>query len=264
MDKVEQYQKDALLSFQEPVEPGRIEGMYLVFSGTNSTTGVTLSDLGTVIMKRNNRTIIDRPVEHFVELMNIRKGNNYFNSVDNGAFEATAFIPFYEESFEQALQIVNENELTFAYNPDTGTPGNFSDLTVTVYSSLALRNEGYEYHIKGADQTPASAVSSRNYPLNTSNITGVYLRDPNTVLTKAGLRVDGEQVFTEQSKISLIGATLLDNRLEVQDFDMVEMQVFTPNVAESLKNRNSTLQLSTSAGNTVEVTITSVHQSQGQ
>lgn len=258
-NRVTQLEQDALLSISEFVDPGRYSGLHLYFYGTNaSATTATVDDLGDIQVKRDGETHHERSIEHYVDLNNIREGQNYFDSVSGGNFEATAFIPFYEKSFDQAYQITGKKELQFTYNPNTGVPGNFANLTLEVLGVQSFRDEEYDYFVLGQDVTPASAVSSRGYQLNEENITNVYLRDPSSILDSAGLRQDGEEKFSEQEKNILLSATLLENRLEVNNFDTIELQTMTIGKGGSIFNSSTVLKITTSASGTIPVSVHSI------
>lgn len=259
MDRVLQAQENAQNSFQENIQPGRIGSLLLYFSGTNNSgqTG-DFDDLGTVVMKRNGETIVNRPVNILADKGNILAGSNLFDSTTAGAFIATVKIPLYVESFEQALQITGPSELNFEYIPNSAQATVFADLTLSVYSELSFLDEEYDYFLLGDDQTPAAAVTARPYQLNARNIAAVYLTDAGSVLTSVGLRQNGEQVFSDQPKNVLEAGTLYENRLEQTTIDMIELQCYTQKQPASLLNENSILELSTSGSGTITVTRESI------
>lgn len=253
MNRVEQLQKDATKNFQENIQPGRISGIMLYFNGTNAT-GVagTLANLGDVVIKREGRTIVNRDIETFAQINDIRAGKNKFSSASGGAFVATVFIPFFEMGLEQALNITGDSELNFSY--ETGDNTNFDSLTVTAFSQMSQKAELYEYYILGDDQTESGAVNARGYQLNQDNLTAIFVKDPDDVVKSLALRQNGEQRFSDQPWDVLEAGTLLDNRLEVQNFDTIEMQNFTLGEPLSYFNKNSVIQITTTGAGTVEIT----------
>lgn len=255
MDRRLQAQENALNSFQENIQPGRLDGLLLYFTGTNATaTPGDLDDLGTVVIKRGGNTIVNRPIGVFGDMANIRGGSNRFSSTGSGDFIATVFIPFFALGLPQAYNIKSVSELNFDWQPKSTISTTFSSLTLSVYSRVAFHDEHYLYHILGDDQTPAAAVSARPYQLNKSNITEVYLRDPDTVLDSVALRSNNFQ-FTDQPKEVLVAGTLLDNMLEVDNFDMIQLQCYTLGKPLSALNKDSVIELTTSGTGTIEITV---------
>lgn len=253
-----QAQESALTSFSKNVDPGKLIGMFLVFVGINAAgTTSALADLGTIIIKRKGRTLVNRKVKTISKMTDIKYGKNLFSSTEAGAFSATLFIPFYELGLEQSLDITGENELIFQYNHNDSTVSNWSTLQCTVnsvtgYSSLPER---YEYSILGDDQSPGGAVD-KPYPLNDANITSVFLEDEDDIISKAALRNNKGQMYSSQSWESLLGQTLIWNSLETDTFDMVEMQLFSEGEAGSYLNKANTIEIETSGGGLLEITKT--------
>jgi archaellum component FlaF (FlaF/FlaG flagellin family) len=258
-----QAQKDALASFQENMQPGRISGVVLYFNGKNAT-GVTstIDDLGTAIIKRNGRTLINRPMGVFASMGNIRAGSNLFSSTEASDFVASVFIPFYALSFEQALEITDPSELNFEWNPDASISSNFDNLQVSVYAQKSFRQEYYEYYILGNDESESAAVTSRPYQMNRRNITELYLRDPDDVITSITLRQNGDQVYSNQPWDVLVAGTLYDNLLEVNNFSMVQLETYTKGQPLSTQNRDTIIELTTSGGGTAEITVCSIEPNQ--
>lgn len=257
-DRVEQAQEDALSNFQTNINPGRVGALFLSWVGTNSgATPGTFSDLGSIVVKRDGRTIIDRPIYTLARKQNILFGSNLEDSTGSGAAKFTAKVPFFIKSFPQALEIAGASELNFQYKAADSSV--FSDLTLTVFSVQSFLDEEYDYFLLGDDQTPAGAVSGRPYQLNASNIAAIYLEDDNDILTSAGLRQDGKQVFSDQPKQVLEGGTLTNYRLEQSTVDMMILQAYTDENPRSLLNDNSVLELTTSAGsNEIKITRESI------
>jgi len=253
-------QEDAQSAFQDTIQPGRVSALLCYFTGTNagSTTG-DFDTLGEFIIKRNGKTIMNRPAAVFADMLNIRRGSNLLSSTGSGAFEATVIIPFYEKSFPQALQIANESELKVEYSPGANQSSVFSDLQVTVYSQLSMLNEKYRYQILGNDVTPGAAVNSRPYQLHEENVSAVYITDPNSVVDDVGFRQDGTNTYSEQPFNVLLAKTLADNRLETTSFDMIQLKAFTAGENMSVISNTNVLQLTTSGGNTVPITVCSMH-----
>jgi hypothetical protein len=259
MDRQQQLQKDALKGFQENIQPGRISGVMLIFEGTNDTgqTG-DLSDLGTAIIKRKGRTLINRPMDVFGEMGNIRAGNNLFSSTEASDFLASVFIPFYALSFEQALNITGDSELNFEWVPAGSSGTVFTTMQVTAYAQRSFRQEFYEYTILGQDQTENGAVTNRTYQLNTQNITEIYLTDPDNIVSSLELRQDGEQRFSIQSWDAYLAGTIYDNSLEVQNFDMIQLETYTKGQPLSAVNNDSVIGLTTTGGGTVPITVCAI------
>lgn len=260
MDRRLELQTNALQSYQQNIQPGRIAGLLLYFNGKNATSETNdLSVLGNVVIKRGGTTIVNRKVEVFDGINDIRSGKNLFSSTVSAAFAATVFVPFYELSLEQALNITDPSELNFTY--EAGSGATWDNLTLSVYSVQSFKPELYQYYILGDDQTEAGAVASRPYQLNRANITSLYLRDnpgSSPILTSVGLRQNGKQKFSEQPKDVLIAGTLLDNMLEVSTTDMIELQTFTLGEPLSTANANSVIEITTSGAGTVEITICAI------
>jgi hypothetical protein len=259
MDRVLQAQENALNAFQENIQPGRVAGLLLYFNGTNKS-GITADadDLGNIVIKRNGETIVNRPAGVFADMGNIRAGSNLFSSTEGGAFVASVFIPFYALGLEQAMKITGPSELNFDYQPKADTATNFSAMTLSVYSVVSFKQERYQYFILGEDQTPAAAVTARPYQLNRDNVTEIYLRNPDSVLSSVGLKQNGEQRFSDQPLNVLKAGTLYDNMLEQNDTDMVELQAYTFGEPASTLNNKSIIELSTSGAGTVEITVCSI------
>jgi len=258
-NRVLQAQEDALSSFQENIQPGRIGKMLLYFVGTNAAgqTG-DFSNLGNVTMKRNGETIVNRPVNILADKGNILKGSNLFSSAEAGAFVASVNLPLFVDSFEQALQITGPSELNFEWTPAASAAATFSDMQIYVYAEQSFLDEEYDYFLLGDDQTPGAAVTARPYQLNAANIASLYITDPSGVLTSVGLRQNGEQIFSDQPKNVLIAGTLYENRLEQTTIDMIELQTYTKGQGPSLLNKNTILELTTSGTGTITVTRESI------
>ena len=258
MDFVEQMQEDALANFQDNIEPGRLSGILLYWNGTNATaTPGDYGDLGSIRIKRDGETIHDRPIEEYADMANIRGGSNKFSSVGSGAIVATAFIPFFELGLDQAMIIEGEKELNFAYQQADGAV--FSSLQVTVFAVQSFLDEDYQYFILGNDQTPGGVWNSKTVQLNTDNITSVYLRDASSILTDIGLRSDGQEKVSDQPKDVVEAGTLLENRLEVNNFSQLLLRTFTIGNPLSVFNEKNVLKLTTSAGGSeIRITICSI------
>lgn len=256
MDRVKQASKDAQSAFQENIQPGKIGSLLLYFEGTNATaTPGDFDDLGTVILKRNGETILNRPINVLADKANILKGSNLLDSTGSGAFKAAVVVPLYVKSFPQALEILGASELNFSWEPAAAQSTVFSALTLEVYSELTFLNEEYDYFLLGDDQTPGAAVDARPYQLNAENIASIFIRDPNDILTSAGLRQNGEQRFSDQPKEVLEAATLHYNNMEQTTTPMIEIQTYTEGQPRSLMNDSSILEITTSAGgNTISIT----------
>lgn len=255
MDRVLQAQENALSSFQENIQPGRVSKLLIYFQGTNAaeTTG-DFDNLGNVVLKRNGETIVNRPVSILADKGNILKGSNLFSSTEAGSFIASVTLPLFVQSFEQALQITGPNELNFQWEPAASAGSTFDDLTIYVFAEQSLLDEEYDYFLLGDDQTPAAAVTARPYQMNQENIAALYITDPDSVLTSVGLRQNGEQIFSDQLKNVLIAGTLYENALEQTTIDMIELQTYTKGQPGSLFNNNTILELTTSATGTITVT----------
>lgn len=255
MNRELQAQKDALSGFQENIQPGRISGVLLYFTGSNAT-GETggFGDLGSPTIKRNGRTLVNVDCSVFADMGDIRSGSNLLDSSQGGAFKATVFIPFYAISLEQALQITGASELNFEWSPASNSGTVFDSLNVSVYSQKSYRQEFYEYYILGDDQSESGSVSNRPYQLNRKNITEIYLTDSSDVVSDIALRQDGEQVYSIQPWDVLLAGTLYDNRLEVTNFDMVQLECYTKGQPLSIVNSDTVIQVSTTGAGTVGIT----------
>lgn len=254
MKRVEQLDKDATKAFQENITPGRIGSLKFYFTGTNAVGQVgDFKDLGNVKIKRNQETRIERPIHVFADKQNILGGSNKFSSTDGGAFIAVVKVPLYVDSFEQAWQVVKDNEMNLAYTPSGNEGTVFTDLSVKVYAELSFLDEEYDYFLLGDDQTPSSSVSNRNYPLNIENLTTLFLGDPDLVLSSAGIRSDGEEAYTESPKDVLEGDTLENNQLEQTSIDLLAIKMYTKKQPGSVLNENNVLKYSTSGAGTIEI-----------
>src|SRR6056297_3025994 len=102
MDRVLQAQENALNSFQEYINPGKVSGVYMLFTGTNSGTALNdFSGLGSVVIKRNGETIVNRTIQSIARKNDIIAGSNLLDDNDSGAITAVTFIPFYVDGFKQ-------------------------------------------------------------------------------------------------------------------------------------------------------------------
>lgn len=258
----EETQENALQSFQHNLNPGSVAGLLFYFKGTNaSATTATIDDLGTIRVKRFGETQHDRPVHTYADINNLRRGQNLFSSSSGSDFKATCFVPFYEgeqDGFEQAYNVEGNQEMNVAYDPSTGTPGNFASLDVTVYAVIKQKPEFYQYYLLGNDQTPAGAVTGKGYQLNQANVSAVFVDDRSSILTELGLRIDGGESFTDQPADVIEAGTLLTNRLEQSTFDLLEMQVYSAREPLSVINENSVIKITTSGSGTIEITTASI------
>lgn len=248
-------QFDALKSRQFNANPGSIDGIYLLFDGT-AATGVTaaLTDLGTVVVKRKGTESHNATIQDFAAVGNINQGSNFFSSAEAGDFIAAVFIPFYEDSFEQALQIRENNELNISYQgTDTSK---FDDLTCTAYASLADLPELYLFRMLTQDFSVSAAVRNQPEPLNTENVSSVYIRS--SVLTDLQLRVDGKEAISNQSFDMAKAATLFENRLEQDTIDTAELLIHTPGVPATTENENTVLGVTTSGSGDIDVLVGSM------
>lgn len=256
MNNILQVQENALLSFSKAIQPGRPTGLFIYFSGTNDTgkTGA-LSSLGTLIVKRNGRTIVNRRVESLARIADIRFGSNLFSSTEAQTFTATVPIPFFEEGLPQSLNIQGDSELVVSYEPGSGTIADFASLNATVYTMEGYQTvpEYYEYQILGDDQSISGAVD-KPYQLNDDNISAVYLEDPDSAVSNVGFKNNNGQVQSSQPWNVLEGMTLLLNRLETSTFDMVELQLFSEAEPFSYFNRKNIIEIETSQAGTVKIT----------
>jgi len=248
-------QFNALQSYQDTVQAGRISALLVHFTGTNDTgTPAGPDDLGDFTIKYKGKTIVNRPVNVFTDMLNIRRGSNLLDSTANGAFSATCIIPFYEKSFEQAMQIMDGNELKVEYSPGPSAP--FGNLQATVYSQLSFLDMEYMPMILGNDITPGGNLNSSPEQLHQNNITSVFIQDPSNQITEVGLKQDGVNVYSEQPFDVIKAKTLADNRLEQDDTDMVQLKSYTKGKPNSIISDKNVLQLSTDggSGNLIPVT----------
>ena len=255
MDRIQIAEKNAQNAFQENFNPGRIGGLLLYFVGTNAAgqTGA-FSDLGDIVVRRTGQgQIVDASIKQLADKGNILAGSNLFSSTDSAAFVASVHVPFSVKSFPQALNVTGDTELNIQWQPGANQSAVFDSLTVYVFQEQSFLTEDYPYYLTRDDQTPSASVSSQRYPTLVQNLAAIYLGDPDSVLTKAGLRVDKQEVYSEQLKGVLEAGTLYSNRLEQSSIDMIELQVYTENEPGSLINDSSNLLVSTSGGGTIEV-----------
>lgn len=258
MNKIIQVQENAKLSFSRNAQPGRPVGIYLYFDGTNDTGNTAdLSHLGTLTVKRGGRTIVNRSIESLANYADIRFGSNYFSSTVAATFQATVFVPMYEEGLLQSLNIQGDSELVIGYEPKEAGLAQFTALNCTVYTSEGYMTEPerYEFYILGEDQAITGAVT-KPYQLNNDNISAVYLEDPSGVVANVGYKNNNGQIFSSQPWNVLLGSTLIENRLEVDDFDMIELQMFSKGEATSYTNKRNSIEIETSGAGTVNITKT--------
>lgn len=256
MNRILQVQENAKLSFQRAIQPGRPVGIFLHVSGTNAAaTTSTIADLGTVGVKRNGRTLVNRKFETIAKMMDIRAGSNLFISTEAGEFTATLFIPFYEEGLPQSLNVQGDSELVFFYEPKSSSLANFDALNMTAYTVEGYQSipEYYEYYILGDDQSISGAVD-KPYPLNDNNISAVFVEDPGAIISKIGYKNNNGQVQSSQPWNVYLGATLLENRLETANFDMIEIQLYSTGEPVSYFNKSNSIEIESSAQGTAIVT----------
>lgn len=256
MKRVLQVQENAKLSFQRAMQPGRPTGLFLHVSGTNATSVTSaLADLGTVGVKRNGRTLVNRSFQSLARIVDIRMGSNLFVSTQADEFTATLFVPFFEEGLPQSYNITGESELVFFYEPKSSTVSNWDALNMTVYTVEGYESipEYYEFYILGDDQSISGAVD-KPYQLNDKNVTAVYVEDPDSIVSKIGFRNNQGQVQSAQPWDVYLGATLVENRLETSDFDMVEIQLFSNAEPVSYFNSNNSIEIESSGAGTAVIT----------
>lgn len=271
MDRKLVRQIDALAGDQFNFQPGRIRGVWLILSGTNST-GVTgaLSNTGSVVINRDSRQIVNAKVSSLANMNDIRFGSNIFSSTEASTFLASAYIPFFEsdkddQPFQNALAIVDDAELNIEWVPDGTVDATFDDLSLKVFSELAAYSEKYEYRILRDNQTEGGAVAGKPYQLNKNNVTGLFMEDPDDVVDLVQLEQNGRTVFSPQDWDILTAATMLENQIEASTFDMIRLQCFSNGNLGSAPNRDTVLYLTTSGAGTVEILTTSMHVwNQGQ
>lgn len=243
--------------------PGRVAGIRLVFSGTNAaaTTG-TLNNLGSIIVKRAERQIANVSVRQLVNMLDINRGSNLFSSTEASTFLASATLDFFlrgDASARSALEITGQSELNFEYVPASDTATTFDSLTLKVYSEKAAYNEQYELWTLRDNQNEDSAVASKSYQLNKTNIVGIYLEDIDDVIDSVQLQQSDRTVLSPVDWDLLETVTVGSNQIEDGASDMVKIPTYSPNNLGSAENRDTILYLTTSAGGTIDIVTQSIH-----
>lgn len=246
-------------------QPGRHHGITLIFTGTNDSgqTGA-LSDLGSVQINRDDRQIVNASIQDIGLMNDIRFGSVLFSSTTASDFTAAVFIPFFisdedDDKFQNALNIVEDDELNIEYVPGSNQSTVFTSLDCAVYADMEAYNETYEHRLLRDNETEGSSVASKPYNINKPNVAALYLVDPSDVVTLVELEQNGRAAFSPQSWDKLENDTLRKNKLETSSFDMVELQLFSKGNRGSAVNRDTILRVTTSGGGTIRNLVSFVH-----
>jgi len=259
MDSILQFEENALSAFQDNFNTGNYGGVKFILEGTNATgqTG-TLSDIGSITIKRNGTTVEERSLEFYANRGNIKAGANLFSSTTAGAFKAGVTIPFFLRGLGQnAYSIQKENEFNFEYRPSASASTVFDSMTIKVYGLLSAAPESYVIKRLSQDITESAAITNRPYPLGRENIANVYLNKP-AELTNIGLEINKRQFVSLQDVDSLEQDTLFANQLESTTAPLINIKTFDDGIPLTAQNRGNTLFVSLSGAATLEVTTEQV------
>lgn len=254
---------NALNGDQFNTPAGRIEGAKFYFTGVNSGTAGDFSDLGDVVITRNDRMRVNVGMEDLADIDDIKFGGTLLDSTGSGAFEAQTFVPFFESGpndrpFNNALAIMTNQELNIEWIPNSEASNTFSSLTLQVFIVLGAYEEKYETFMLQDNISEDGAVSNKPYQMNRENITALYLKDPGDVITNVALENKSRTLYSPQPFGTLLGDTLRNNRLEASTFDTIELQTFSRGNPASTINRGTELLLTLSGSGDVPVVKTGI------
>lgn len=239
------------------VQQGQYDGYLVTFTGTNAAgqTGA-LSDLGSISIKRNNNETHNRPISVFADIGNIRAGTNIFSSTVASTFQASVFIPLFEEGLPNGMNIVGEREVSFRYLPASNVATVFDGLQVKIEARTTFVPEFYVYYMLGNDLNYSGAVSNYQELIPGENITTIYIDDSaSSILTELQAKQDKILVIGQTTALSLRALTIYNNRIEDNTFTVIQLMLFTPGIGGSAISTKTNLGITTSGGGTIGVTV---------
>lgn len=240
-------------------KPGQILGIPLLVEGTNKTGQVgTAEDIGRLIVNLRGRQIINADFSELAKMMDTRSGTSVLNSTDGGAFEASSFIPFYEEAFPSCLDINDKDELEVKIQPASNVATVFNALNMEIWDERAEFPEHYVYNIGIKNANYSGVVKTDPVQLGQPNVSTVYVDDEDNVLDTLSLEVDGEEAQSNASEFYLRAKTLRQNQIEDATFDFIKIPTFTPGRRNTYINSSSAAKITTSGAGNVKLIICSL------
>ncbi|HET6527400.1 MAG TPA: hypothetical protein VFG39_01480 [Balneolaceae bacterium] len=240
--------------------PGKILGLYILVKGTNKVGQVgTPADVGRFITERDGNQKQNVDFKDLQKIMNTRSGISILESVDGGAFLASAFMPFFEAGFPNCMNVIDKEELNIEYQPAANVDAVFADLSIEVWMKTASYDERYEFLIGTHNANYGAAVDSDPRNLGRPNITNIFIDDAGDIMKNFALEQSGKTVVSTATYDLLRAMTLQENQIEDETFDLVKISTTTPGDWDTLKNYSSIATLSASGAGNIRLILCSIN-----